>query len=54
MNDFLHFTRLKNIFLKSLVIRQMHLKLNKDFMKNFKKSDQLEGEEKIFFQIKYF
>ncbi len=52
MNDFLHFTRLKNIFLKSLVIRQMHLKLNKDFMKNFKKSDQLEGEEKIFLKLK--
>ena len=32
----------------------MHLKLNKDFMKNFKKSDQLEGKEKIFFQIKMF
>ena len=26
----------------------MHLKTNKDFMKSFKKSDQLEGEEKIF------
>ena len=32
----------------------MHLKTNKDFMKSFKKSDQLEGEEKIFFQIKMF
>ena len=49
---FLHLTRLKNIFLKSLEIRQMHLKLNKDFMKNFKKSDQLEGEEKIFLKLK--
>ena len=28
------------------------LKLNKDFMKNFKKSDQLEGEEKIFLKLK--
>ncbi len=32
----------------------MHLKTNKDFMKSFKKSDQLEGKEKIFFQIKMF
>ena len=26
----------------------MHLKTNKDFMKNLKKSDQLEGEKNIF------
>ena len=51
---FLYLTRLKNIFLESLVTTQMYLKTNKDFMKSFKKSDQLEGEEKIFFQIKYF
>ena len=29
----------------------MHLKLNKDFMKSFKKSDQLEGGRKNIFEI---
>ena len=52
INDFSTHNEIENIFLKSLVIRQMHLKLNKDFMKNFKKSDQLEGEEKIFLKLK--
>ena len=49
---FLYLTRLKNIFLESLVTTQMYLKTNKDFMKSFKKSDQLEGEEKIFLKLK--
>ena len=52
INDFSTHNEIENIFLKSLQIRQMHLKLNKDFMKNFKKSDQLEGEEKIFLKLK--
>jgi hypothetical protein len=54
MNDFSMLDEIEKYLLEIFGDKTNALKLNKDFMKSFKKSDQLEGEEKIFFQIKYF
>ena len=54
MNDFSILDEIEKYLLEIFGHKTNALKLNKDFMKSLKKSDQLEGEEKIFFQIKYF
>jgi hypothetical protein len=54
INDFSMLDEIEKYLLEIFGDKTNALKLNKDFMKSLKKSDQLEGEEKIFFQIKYF
>ena len=50
MNDFSMLDEIEKYLLEIFGDKTNALKLNKDFMKSLKKSDQLEGEEKIFFQ----